>query len=379
MTFVKIGVITVPINKAGNPPLSHLMNILDVYSKDLYLLTGNDGYTLFKQDSRFHVEGWVYQNHSDSFLSRLSRYFWTQIFISYRIILQRKNVDLWIFFIGGYRLHLPIMVAKLFHKEVVLLLADSGGKHPGSSQDVEFSLPKILVNFPYSYADKIVVYSPRLIHFWGLESYQNKTLIAHEHFLNFKTFKNKTEYKDRQPLIGYIGRISKEKGVQNFVEALPAVRAIYPDLSILIGGDGPLTDEIKTYVLKEKLIDHVELPGWISHQELPDYLNRLRLLVIPSYTEGLPNILLEALACGTPVLATPVGAIPDIIRDGETGFIMESHTPECIAAGIIRAISSPDLDKIIENGRLFVYENYQFEKTVETWRRILEETGQDTI
>ncbi len=276
-------------------------------------------------------------------------------------------------------MHLPIMVAKLFHKEVVLLLADSGGKHPEASQDVEFSLPKILVNFPYTYADKIVVYSPRLIHLWGLESYQNKTLIAHEHFLNFKTFKNKTEYQDRQPLIGYIGRISKEKGVQNFIEALPAVRAIYPDLSILIGGDGPLTDEIKTYVLKEKLIDHVELPGWISHQELPDYLNRLRLLVIPSYTEGLPNILLEALACGTPVLATPVGAIPDIIRDGETGFIMESTTPECIAAGIIRAISSPDLEKIIESGRLYVYENYQFEKTVETWRRILEKTGPDMI
>ena len=73
---------------------------------------------------------------------------------------------------------------------------------------------------------------------------------------------------------------------------------------------------------------NVTLVGWISHDELPSYLNMLKLLVVPSYTEGLPNIVIEAMSCGTPVLATPVGGVPDLIEDGITGFILEDNFPE---------------------------------------------------
>jgi glycosyltransferase involved in cell wall biosynthesis len=71
------------------------------------------------------------------------------------------------------------------------------------------------------------------------------------------------------------------------------------------------------------------------------------------------------------VLATPVGAIPDVIQDGITGFIMENNSPECIARNVIRALNYPDLPGIAENGRKFVEENYTFDKTVGTWRDII--------
>ena len=107
----------------------------------------------------------------------------------------------------------------------------------------------------------------------------------------------------------------------------------------MIGGSGPLFDEVKTYLKDAGISEFVDLLGWIHHDELPKYLCSLRLLIIPSFTEGLPNIMLEAMASGTPVLATPVGAIPDIIIDKKTGFIMENNSPPCIAKNVKRVFS----------------------------------------
>jgi len=79
-----------------------------------------------------------------------------------------------------------------------------------------------------------------------------------------------------------------------------------------------------------------------------------------------------AMACGTPVLATPVGGIPDVIKDEETGFILEDNSPECIAENVIRALNHPDLDRIVKNARKLIEERYTYEAAVERYRKILE-------
>jgi glycosyltransferase involved in cell wall biosynthesis len=134
-----------------------------------------------------------------------------------------------------------------------------------------------------------------------------------------------------------------------------------------------LREEIEKYLDEENLNNRVKLAGWIPHGELPKYLDELKLLILPSYTEGLPNIMLEAMACGTPVLATSVGAIPDITKDGETGFIMENNSQECIAENVIRVLNYPGLDKIVKNARELVEKEYTYEAAVERYRMILKE------
>lgn len=75
---------------------------------------------------------------------------------------------------------------------------------------------------------------------------------------------------------------------------------------------------------------------------------------------------------GTPVLATPVGSIPDEIKDGETGFIMENNSPECIAKNIMRILEYLDLDRIVKNARKLVEREFTYEAAVERYRKILE-------
>jgi glycosyltransferase involved in cell wall biosynthesis len=79
------------------------------------------------------------------------------------------------------------------------------------------------------------------------------------------------------------------------------------------------------------------------------------------------------MACGTPVLATPVGAVPDVIIDGKTGFIMKNNSPECIAENVARVLEHPDLERIAERGKRFVGENFTFERAVERWKEVFEE------
>lgn len=370
----RIGVVTVPIHPAGIPPLEHLMEVLyAIFPEDLSLVTGNDGYPYFKQDARFHVDGWVYRPAGNSVVRRSIRYLQTQLLITWFLVRRRNTTNLWIFFFGGYRLHLPVLAAKALGKTVVLLLPGAGWRSHEESRDVRLNLFRRYLNYPYAAADNLIVYSPTLIESWGLEEFRGKTLIGHEHFIDTTRFCQTVLNKDRPPAIAFIGRFSEEKGIQNFLDAIPGILADQENLQVLIAGDGPLKECIEQKIRGIPRNDCIHLQPWISHQDLPQYLNHIRLLVVPSYTEGLPNIVLEAMACGTPVLATPVGAIPDIFLDGKTGFLMEDNTPACIIKNVLSALSSPDRDQIAQNGMIFVQKNYSFEATLHRWKDLVDQ------
>lgn len=189
--------------------------------------------------------------------------------------------------------------------------------------------------------------------------------------MDFNEYKIKKQFDERDNLVGYIGRLSGEKGILNFVKAIPAILEEGRETKFLIGGDGQLREKIERYLDEKNLSPKVKLAGWVPHDELPDYLNELKLVVLPSYTEGLPNVMLEAMACGTPVLATPVGCVPDVIKDGENGFIMQNNSPECIAENVVRVLNYSELDKVMKNARELVKKEFTYDAAVERYRRVL--------
>jgi glycosyltransferase involved in cell wall biosynthesis len=105
--------------------------------------------------------------------------------------------------------------------------------------------------------------------------------------------------------------------------------------------------------------------------KLTDYLNGLKKVLLHSHTTKLPNLIIEAMACDTPILATPLGAIPGMIEDGKTGFIMENNSPACIAENIIRALGYPNLDEIVKSSRRLVKEGFTYEAAVKKYKKIL--------
>lgn len=366
-----IGIITFPIAANGNIPLSNLIDIVYPLSNNLYLITGDDGYQFFRSDKRFKV--FCIEHKSGLLpLSRVCNYIHTNLKIASNIFKLRSDVDIWIFFIGGDALLLPMLTAKMLRKHCILSLASSATQILKSSKDNLYKVTEILSYVNFSLSDKIVLHSKNLLYEWNMEKFQKKVFIAHEYFLNFEHFNLKKDFKDRKNLVGYIGTLTEAKGVFNYILAIPKVIVKRDDLKFLIAGKGNLHDSILNQLCENNLNKFVKYEGWIPHDKLPTYLNEIKLLVIPSYTESGPIIALEAMACGTPILITRVGHVSNMINDGENGFILENNSPECIAANIMRVLSSSNLDQVIINAQDLVRQNFTYESAVEKYKIILE-------
>ncbi len=367
---LRVCVVTFPISEAGTIPLSQLIDILHAVSKKVYLITGDAAYVLFREDERIHTYGIRHETRG-SLLPRIISYISTQLRISYRLLKIIADVDICIFYMGGEGLLLPLLTARLLRKKVVLSLAGFPAKSSQARRDPLAKATGFLSEINLALSNKVIAYSEKIIEERGLNKYKEKVSIAHEHFIDFDKFGMQKPLSERDNLVGYIGRLSGEKGILNFIQALPVISSKRDGISFRIGGDGALRGKVEEHLDKTNLNRKVNFVGWIPHNELPKHLNDLKLLVLPSYTEGLPNIMLEAVACGTPVLATAVGAIPDVIKDGETGFIMEDNSPECIARNVIRTLSHPNLEQIAENAHALVEKEYNFEAAVKGYENVL--------
>ncbi len=305
---------------------------------------------------------------------RIINYILLQTKISYYLIRNFRDVDVIISIYASF-IPLPLITAKLMRKKWILIYVGNALGELCLKRDPLLLLASLMLKIDFSLVDNIVLYSPNLIQLWGLDDYKNKTLIGHQHYCDIEKFSIRKNYSQRKNIIGYIGRFSKEKGVCNFVRATSLLLEDSNSLSILICGEGPLHDAIKCYLDSSPHKESINLLGWIPHNDLPIFLNKIKLLILPSFTEGLPTIMLESMSCGTPVLACGVGAIPDIIMDGKNGFILENNSPECISNNIKRVLEYPDLNDISKNARTYIEREFTFDATVANWVKIFLEVN----
>ena len=174
---------------------------------------------------------------------------------------------------------------------------------------------------------------------------------------------------ERERRIGYLGRLDEEKGVDVLIEV---VKELPPEVTFVFIGDGALRPRLEAELAERIESGSVELTGWVEHEEVPALLGELCLLVMTSRTEGVPTTALEAMACGTPVCATPVGGIPDVVEDWETGRLLDAESPAAMADQITAVLDDDEqLASMSETARTFVTERYSFEAVVDRYSEIL--------
>ncbi|MCA9972593.1 MAG: glycosyltransferase family 4 protein, partial [Anaerolineales bacterium] len=145
-----------------------------------------------------------------------------------------------------------------------------------------------------------------------------------------------------KPLVLSLGRLGERKGTYDILKAVPLVLAAGAAADFWLGGDGEV-EQVREIVSANDWGQHVRLLGWVRDQAKHEALSQAAVFLLPSYFEGLPVAVLEAMAYGIPVVSTPVGGIPEAVDDGETGFLVPPGDVQALAEKIRLLLDDPAL------------------------------------
>jgi glycosyltransferase involved in cell wall biosynthesis len=152
------------------------------------------------------------------------------------------------------------------------------------------------------------------------------------------------------PLIGFVGRLTAIKNPALFVEAARHVLDQVPDAHFILVGDGELRSQVERQIAELGLAARVHLVGW--RRDMPAVYAALDVLALTSLNEGTPVTAIEALAAGVPVVATAVGGVADIVRDGQTGLLAAVPDASALAALIADLLALPERGQgLAQNGQ----------------------------
>ncbi len=187
-----------------------------------------------------------------------------------------------------------------------------------------------------------------------------------------------TNATQRDPdLIVLVGRIHPRKGHHVLIRALPRVRAARPDARVVFVGGAVYSPEPEYEEDLRRLVAELSLDAMVEfagHSDRPtEMMRRAGVVVVPSYSEGLPNVVLEAMSVGTPVVATSVGGTPEAIEDRMTGLLVPPDDPGALADAIIETLTDPAATaQRVEAARSVVRDAFSPPALVDAWTSLYE-------
>ena len=166
---------------------------------------------------------------------------------------------------------------------------------------------------------------------------------------NGKRMRAKLNIPPNAPLVGALGRLVYKKGFTHLVAAMGKVLESVPQAYCVIGGAGDLQKDLRDQALDLGIGERVILPGHVDWRDTPSYYAMCDVVAIPSVVDaggnvdGLPNVLLEAMATSSAVVASSIAGIPEVIIDGENGLLVPPGDEEALSTALISALTSPSL------------------------------------
>ncbi len=174
-----------------------------------------------------------------------------------------------------------------------------------------------------------------------------------------------------QVVVGFVGRLDENKNLSLLLRALARLHPRFPDFRLIVVGDGPQRDQLVEEADNLGLRSSVRFLG--SQSDVEPLIAAFDVLCLPSRSEGMPNVLMEAGALGTPVVATNVGGVPEIVSDEETGLLIPPDDEAGLAGQLDRCLASPELrSRLGQAGRQRMQRFFSIPQMVDAYTRLYE-------
>jgi glycosyltransferase involved in cell wall biosynthesis len=189
-------------------------------------------------------------------------------------------------------------------------------------------------------------------------------------FVMTDLFTPRPDVPHRAGLIGFVGRLAEQKNLGALIEAAAGLEGV----SLRLIGDGPLRESLQAQAEAAGL--SAEFTGRVPHREIPRLLAECQVFVLPSFYEGHPKALIEAMACGLPVVGTPVDGTSEVLRDGQNGLLAADTSAPALRAALAHLLADANLrERLGRAARVYAVENYALERVLDIELNVYREIG----
>jgi glycosyltransferase involved in cell wall biosynthesis len=268
------------------------------------------------------------------------------VHMSSRASFWRKSV----FMMAAFLMRIPTIL-HLHGSEFAIFYEDECGR-----------IAKCIVRFVFNQARQVVVLS-KTWQRWVSGVCNNPNVCAIYNPVQLPATRTPFKTRETQTLL-FLGRLGERKGSYDLLRAVARISGDFPDLKLLMGGDGEI-EAVREEAQRLGIADRVELLGWVRGSYKTTLQSRASVYVLPSYNEGLPMSVLEAMAAGLPVISTFIGGIPEAVMDGVEGILVKPGDIEALAAALRRLLSDSNLRRQMgEAARLKVENVFSVDRIV---------------
>lgn len=263
----------------------------------------------------------------------------------------------------SFRRLVPIIfLGKIIHKKLII--------HVHSSMFSDYydntnKIERYIIKSAFSLVDRVVVLSKawaeKISRFCEAERIK---ILFNSVPVNIISYDPWIKQMKSPRIILFLGDLLRRKGIYDLIDAIKLIPRKSPEIFVALCGTGEV-EKLEKILKNQGLDERCNIRGWVSGQEKEQLLNEAYLFVLPSYNEGLPMSILEAMARGTPVISTPVGGIPEVVENGVEGFLVEPGDIKALAEAMERLLTDENLwISMSKAARKKVEDNFSSERTL---------------